>query len=364
MAANPPGHEYLPILGLPAFRTAAQRVIFGDDSTLLSSNRVATLQTISGTGAVHIAAAFLRQFHHPIGITGSPTIYISDPSWSNHRIMFEYVGFKVLDYPYYDASSRGVNFEGMKQSLESANPGDVYILHACAHNPTGCDLTSEQWREAGEIIKRKRLVPLLDSAYQGFASGDLDKDAYSIRYLLEELNIPGIVCQSFSKSMGLYGERVGAVHITIPPSSSPSPKTSSPGAIESIESQLGWISRKELSTPPRYGATIASTIITSPDLYDQWRADLVTMSRRVQAMRERVVSTLTKLGTPGTWTHVTDQIGMFSYTGIPREAVMQLRQRHVYMAENGRMSVAGLNEGNVDYFCRMVHEVLTGGGEV
>lgn len=184
----PPGHEYLPILGLPAFRSGARRIAFGDNSSLLSSNQIATIQAVSGTGAIRLAIQFLRQFHSP-----KATVYVSNPSWSNHRIMFEYAGFQVEDYPYYDSEKRSTAFEKMIDCMESAQPGSIFVLHACAHNPTGCDLSQAQRRKISEIMIRKKLMPLLDSAYQGFASGDLEADGWAIRHLFEESKIRGLL---------------------------------------------------------------------------------------------------------------------------------------------------------------------------
>lgn len=346
MAANHPGHEYLPILGLPAFRRESARVLFGAKSRFLTEPQLATIQTISGTGAVRIAAQFLKLF-----FSSSATVYVSNPSWSNHRIMFEYSGFDVHDYPYYDDGARAIDWAGFRDTLLEAQAGSIFILHPCAHNPTGCDLDREQWQQVGRIMKERKLVPVLDSAYQGFASGDLDRDGWSIRHLTEELGLPALVCQSFSKSMGLYGERVGALHVVLP-------YNEDPALVRNIESQLGWISRKEISTPGRYGATIASTILCDPSLYAQWQQDLKTMSGRIQAMRDAVKSGLETLDTPGSWDHVVTQIGMFSYTGLTVEQVKKLKEKHIYMSLNGRVSVSGLNTSNVDYFCRCVSEVV------
>ena len=346
MAVNHPGHEYLPILGLPAFRQASARVIFGESSLFLSSPRLATLQTISGTGAVHIAAQFIKLF-----LDANAKVYVSDPSWSNHRIMFEYSGFDVIDYPYYDDNARGIKWDAFRTTLENAAAGSVFVLHPCAHNPTGCDLNQEQWKEVGRIMKERRLIPLLDSAYQGFASGDLERDGWAIRYLTEDVGLSALVCQSFSKSMGLYGERVGAIHIVLPGNQDQQ-------VIRNIESQLGWISRKEISTPGRYGATLAATVLNDPMLYAQWEKDLKTMSSRISSMRTSVRTGLQRLETPGSWDHVVSQIGMFSYTGLSKDQVSKLKERHIYMSSNGRISVSGLNSGNVEYFCRSVSEVV------
>ena len=346
MAANHPGHEYLPIMGLPEFRQTSARVIFGERSPLLSNPRLATLQTISGTGAVHVAAQFIKTF-----LDCNAKVYVSDPSWSNHRIMFEYSGFTVLDYPYYDNGTRAIRWNAFKDTLARADPGSVFVLHACAHNPTGCDLSQTQWEEVGRIMKDRLLVPILDSAYQGFATGDLDKDAWAVRYLTEQVGLPALVCQSFSKSMGLYGERVGALHIVLP-------ENDDPQVIRNIESQLGWISRKEISTPGRYGATLAATVLGDAELYAQWKADLITMSTRISSMRVAVRDGLSQLDTPGNWDHVVSQIGMFSYTGLSKEQVAMLQVKHIYMLSNGRISVSGLNSRNVEYFCQSVSEVV------
>ena len=293
-----------------------------------------------------MSGLFIRDFISP-----KAKIYVSNPSWSNHRVMYEFLGFQVEDYPYYDDTTRSVCFDKMLETMNSCDEGSVWILHPCAHNPTGCDLSQDQWRTVGKVLQERKLLPVLDCAYQGFASGDLDRDAWAIRYILDELKLNGLVCQSFSKSMGLYGERVGALHIVLPTNQDSE-------VIENIESQLGWLSRKELSCAPRYGATIAATILGNQALYGQWQKDMVTMSTRIRSMRQAIVDGLKALGTPGSWNHVTDQIGMFSYTGLNRDQALKLREKHIYMAENGRITVSGLNPSNIEYFCRCVDEVI------
>ncbi|OCF45124.1 hypothetical protein I317_00926 [Kwoniella heveanensis CBS 569] len=346
LQASPPGHEYLPILGLPAFRQAARSIAFGGDSPLINGPKIATLQTISGTGAIRIAVQFLKLFYN-----AAATVYVSDPSWSNHRVMFEYAGFKVEDYPYYDTPTRSVAFTKMLQRMEAVEDGGIFVLQACGHNPTGCDLTHDQWSQLAKVLQRKNHIPLLDNAYQGFAGGSLEDDGWSVRHLFSDHGLTGILCQSFSKSMGLYGERVGAVHVVLPANDSQS-------VIRAVESQIGWISRKEISTPVRYGATIASTIITTPALFEQWKKDLVTMSSRIKLMREKVLQGLKARDTPGDWSHVVTQVGMFSYTGLTEAQVLKLREKSIYLSETGRISVSGLNDGNVDYFCDCVDEVV------
>jgi aspartate aminotransferase len=347
MMASPTGHEYLPLLGLPGFRQKSAELVFGADSEILRRRRAATIQTISGSGAVHVGAVFLKQFHKI-----DARVYVSAPSWPNHRAIFEHVGFHVEDYSYYDHTNRRVDFHGIMLTLEDARPGDIVVLHACAHNPTGCDFTQEQWIKLGQLLRRKELFPVLDSAYQGFASGDLDLDAWSIRHLLEEMSLSGIVCQSFSKSMGLYGERVGALHVV-------TSSKSKDDISDNVESQLAWISRRVISNAGRYGATIATLVMTEPALFAQWRRDLKTMADRIGKMRELLVQGLEYRQTPGTWQHITSQVGMFSYTGLPASAIRLLREEHIYMSETGRASICGLNQSNIDRFCDALHAILS-----
>ncbi|TXT07330.1 hypothetical protein VHUM_03050 [Vanrija humicola] len=351
LARHPRGHEYLHRFGHPTFRRLAAEVAFGAGSQLLAEGRVASVQAVSGSGAVHLAAAFLRLLYP------DAAVYIPNPSWSNHRVMFEAIGFPVHEYAYYDAARRGVAFDALLHDLDTAPPGSIIVLHACAHNPTGCDLTHAQWAAVGAVLKRRRHIPVIDSAYQGFASGDLDADAHAIRLLLDELALPGVLCQSFSKSMGLYGERAGAIHVVV--HGLPAPSASE--VVARIEGQIAWIARKEYTTPPRYGAEIVAAVLSDPALYAQWRADLATMSGRISAMRVAIQRHLRELGVPAddNWDHVTAQIGMFWFSGLSAPQARWLRsERHVYLADSGRVSLTGVNEGNVRRLCEAIRDAV------
>ncbi|OGM41059.1 aspartate aminotransferase [Aspergillus bombycis] len=342
-------NEYLPIKGLPEFTSAAQKVILGADSPAIREQRVATFQTISGTGAVHLGALFLAKFHPA---NPKPTIYLSNPTWANHNQIFTNVGLSLATYPYFDAKTKGLNFDGMLNGIREAPAGSVILLHACAHNPTGVDLTQDQWKQLAVVMRERRHFPFFDTAYQGFASGDLNRDAWAVRYFIEQ-GFELCVAQSFAKNFGLYGQRAGAFHFV-----------SAPGAaakndIANVASQLAILQRSEISNPPAYGAQIASRILNDATLFAEWEEDLRTMSGRIAEMRKGLRERLEAKGTPGTWNHVTDQIGMFSFTGLTEAQVKLLREKwHIYMTKNGRISMAGLNTHNIDYFAEAVDSVV------
>lgn len=338
-------HEYLPIAGLADFRSRAAAVVFGKDASVLKDNKVASVQTISGTGANHLAAVFLRAFA-PSG--GDGTVYIPDPTWANHKGIFSEAGLKVKVYPYYDNEKKKLKFDELIEALKKANAGDVVLLHACAHNPTGYDPTQEQWKQIAKVVQEKKLFPLFDSAYQGFATGDLDRDAWSIRHFAS-LGLELAVCQSFSKNFGLYGERAGNLHVLV----------ETPELAKAVESQLAAIERAEISNPPAYGARIVAKALGDDELYKLWCDDLVTMSTRILSMRKALKESLIKLGTPGTWDHIVDQIGMFSYTGLSKTQCEHLVDDfHIYLPTNGRISVAGLNTHNVEYVAKSIDAVV------
>ncbi|KAK7734238.1 Aspartate aminotransferase, cytoplasmic [Cytospora paraplurivora] len=340
-------HEYLPIAGLASFTSKAAELVFGASAPAISEKRVASFQTISGTGAVHLGALFLAKFYK-----GNRTVYISDPTWANHTQIFNNVGLPVATYPYFDKKTKGLDFEGFKSAIAAAPERSVILLHACAHNPTGVDPTEQQWREIAEVIKERRHLPFFDSAYQGFASGDLDRDAGAIRYFAGQ-GFELLVAQSFAKNFGLYGERAGALHFHASPA---------PGAQDTaarVASQLAILQRSEISNPPAYGARVASTVLNDEALFAEWKENLRTMSGRINDMRAALRARLEELGTPGTWNHITDQIGMFSYTGLTEAQVLRLREAfHVYLTKNGRISMAGLNTRNVEYFAKAVDTVV------
>lgn len=292
-------NEYLPIAGLPEFTSAARKLILGPESPAIKDGRVSSFQTISGTGAVHLGALFLAKF-----TPQTPTVYLSNPTWANHNQIFSNVGINTKTYPYFDKKTKMLDFTGMLDALKAAPVGSVILLHPCAHNPTGVDPTQDQWIEIARVMKERSLFPFLDCAYQGFATGDLAKDNFAIRHFVEQ-DFELCVCQSFAKNFGLYGQRTGAFHWVVAPASD------AQDAIKRIHSQLAILQRSEISNPPIYGARIASKVLNDPELFAQWEEDLRTMSGRIIDMRKALKSELDKLKTPGTWDHITSQIGMF-----------------------------------------------------
>ncbi|EFW16035.1 Aspartate aminotransferase, cytoplasmic [Coccidioides posadasii str. Silveira] len=342
-------HEYLPIAGLPDLAPAAQKLILGADSPAITEKRVTTFQTISGTGAVHLGGLFLSKFYPA---NPKPAIYLSSPTWANHQQIFTNVNLTTAYYPYYSAQTKGLDIDGMLAAIRAAPQGSIFVLHACAHNPTGVDPTQDQWKQIAAAMRERNHFPFFDTAYQGFASGDLARDAWSIRYFVEQ-GFELCVAQSFAKNFGLYGERAGAFHFV----SAPGPHAADSTA--HIASQLAILQRSEISNPPAYGARIASLILNSEELFAEWEADLRTMSGRIMEMRKGLRERLEQKGTPGTWEHITNQIGMFSFTGLTEQQVGILREKwHVYMTKNGRISMAGLNTHNIDYFAEAVDSVV------
>ncbi|PLB39420.1 aspartate aminotransferase [Aspergillus candidus] len=342
-------HEYLPIKGLADYDSAAQKLMIGADSPAIRENRVCTFQTISGTGAVHLGALFLAKFHPQ---SPRPKLYLSNPTWANHHQIFTNVGLTLANYPYFDPKTKGLDFTGMLSALDSAPSGSIILLHACAHNPTGVDLTQDQWKQVAAVMRSRRLFPFFDCAYQGFASGDLVRDAWAVRYFIDQ-GFELCVAQSFAKNFGLYGQRTGAFHFVS------APGADAPAATTHVASQLAILQRSEISNPPAYGARIVSRVLNDPALFAEWEGDLRTMSGRIADMRRGLRQRLEAKGTPGSWTHITDQIGMFSFTGLTEPQVKLLREKwHVYMTKNGRISMAGLNTHNLDYFAEAVDSVV------
>jgi aspartate aminotransferase, cytoplasmic len=359
-------HEYLPIAGLAEFTSAAQKLILGPDSPAIKEGRVrmphlrppqhhtnilqaATLQTISGTGAVHLGGLFLSKF---LARPSPPTIYLSNPTWANHNQIFTNVDLSIKQYPYFSAKTKMLDCDGLLSTLKSAEQGSIILLHACAHNPTGVDPTESQWKQIATVMRQRKLFPFFDCAYQGFASGNLAQDNFAIRYFIEQ-GFEMIIAQSFAKNFGLYGERAGTFHFVAAPGPNAKDVT------KRVASQLAILQRSEISNPPAYGARIASIVLNDPSLFAQWEEDLKTMSGRIIDMRKALKQHLDELKTPGTWEHITSQIGMFSFTGISEAQVMEIRKKwHVYMTKNGRISMAGLNEGNVEYVAKALDDVV------
>jgi aspartate aminotransferase len=280
------------------------------------------------------------------------TIYVSNPTWANHHQIFTNVGLSLASYPYWDPKTRGLDIDGMLKTLEEAPEHSIILLHACAHNPTGVDPTQDQWKLIAEVIKRRGLFPFFDTAYQGFASGDLAKDGWSIRYFLEQ-GLELVVAQSYAKNFGLYGQRAGCFHYVAAAGPDAADQTARVG------SQLSILQRSEISNPPIYGARIAARVLNDAELFAEWEANLRTMSGRIMDMRKALRGRLEALGTPGTWNHITDQIGMFSFTGLTETQVARLRSDgHIYMTKNGRISMAGLNTKNVEYVAGHIDKVV------
>ncbi|KAK6448403.1 putative aspartate aminotransferase [Trichoderma asperellum] len=340
-------HEYAPIAGIESFTSKAAELMLGADSPAIQERRATSVQTISGTGAVHMGALFLSKFYK-----GSRVVYVSNPTWANHHQIFNNVGIQVAQYPYWNKETRGLDFDGMKSTIAAAPEGSIILLHPCAHNPTGVDPTLDQWKELAVVIREKKHFPFFDCAYQGFASGDLARDAAAVRYFVQQ-GFELVVAQSFAKNFGLYGERAGCFHVVT------APAADATTTITRIASQLAILQRSEISNPPLYGARIASTVLNDPALFEEWEGNLKTMSGRIIDMRNALRSKLEGLGTPGTWNHITDQIGMFSFTGLSEAQVLKLREEyHIYMTKNGRISMAGLNTHNIDHVAQAIRKVV------
>ena len=309
------------------------------------------MQSVSGTGALHLGAGFLAKFYRPSN-PEAKAIYVSTPTWANHNQIFTNSQLPVKNYPYFSKETKGLDFDGMVSAIQSASEGSIFVFHACAHNPTGVDATQDQWKKIAQVMKQKNHFPFFDCAYQGFASGSLEEDAWAVNYFIEQ-GFEMMIAQSYAKNFGLYGERAGCFHFVAAPS------PSAQDEVARVGSQLAILQRSEISNPPAYGARIASTILNDPKLFAQWEEDLRTMSGRIKEMRKALRSKLEDMGTPGTWNHITDQIGMFSFTGLNEQQVQKLREEyHVYMTKNGRISMAGLNTKNIDYFAKSVDSVV------
>ncbi|KZN86242.1 Aspartate aminotransferase [Penicillium chrysogenum] len=337
-------HEYLPILGLADFRKEAAKLALGPDLFQKQQDKLATCQSLSGTGALHLAGLLLRACKTPL-----PKVYIPEPTWSNHHQVFSSLGFQCESFRYYNAKTRDLDIDSYYSALKLAEPNSVFIIHACAHNPTGCDPSKEQWRELARLFKERQLFPLFDAAYLGFNSGNVDSDAFAIRLFIEETNLEAGVCLSFAKNMGLYGERVGCFLLA----------TSTEQAAVKTQSMLEMLQRSEVSNPPAYGAKVARTILADATLREAWQDDLVTMSSRIRSMRSELYESLVSSGALGSWEHLIRQSGMFGFLGLSPSVVLRLREQyHIYMADNSRISIAGLNNQNVDYVGKSIAECL------
>ena len=332
LLATPKAKGYLPIDGIAAYDRAVQGLVFGADSPSVRAGRVATVQALGGTGGLKLGADFLHK------LDPGAKVLISDPSWENHRALFGNAGFVVETYPYYDAATRGVRFEAMLDALCGAAPGTIVVLHACCHNPTGCDLSAAQWAEVVSACRDRGLVPFLDMAYQGFGAG-IAEDGAVVQQFLAADDLDFLVSTSFSKSFSLYGERVGALSVVC---------ASNDEAVR-VLSQLKIVIRTNYSTPPTFGATLVAAVLTTPALRTMWEEELAGMRMRIRAMREALAARLGAAGVAVDASYIVRQRGMFSYSGLSAAQMHRLRDEFgVYGVDSGRICVAALNSRNLD----------------
>jgi len=336
-----PARGYQPIEGLAAYNQAVQALMFGADSSLIKDGRLVTIEALGGTGALKVGADFLKRLYP------DAKVYISDPSWENHRALFEGAGFTVENYAYYDAVIRGVDFAAMKAGLNSLSAHSIIVLHACCHNPTGADISTAQWKEVVDIIRARNLVAFIDMAYQGFADG-IKPDAVALD-LFAASGLQFFVSSSFSKSFSLYGERVGALTMV----------TAGKDEAARVLSQVKRVIRTNYSNPPTHGGAIVAAVLSSPELRQQWEDELAGMRERIRAMRIALAEKLKAKGVTQDFSFITKQRGMFSYTGLTVEQVEKLKTDFgVYAVGTGRICVAALNSKNIDYVADAVATVL------
>jgi len=332
---------YLPIDGLPSYTQATQKLVFGAESPLLAAGRVATSQTVGGSGALRVGAELLKK------ALPKAKVAISSPSWENHRVVFNAAGFEVVDYAYYDAATNGLDFPGMLADLNKLEPGTVVLLHACCHNPTGVDLSVEQWKQVVAVVKDRKLLPFIDMAYQGFDKG-IDEDAAAVRLFAESGIDSFVVANSYSKSFSLYGERVGALSIV--------------GATRDealrVQSLVKRIIRSIYSSPSTHGGALVAGVLNSAELRALWEEELTGMRERIHAMRAGMVEKLAANGAPQ-FGFIQQQAGMFSYSGLSKAQVDRLREEHaIYAIGTGRICVAALNRNNLDNVVAAVAAVI------
>ncbi len=341
MMKAPSARGYLPIDGIAAYDAAVKGLVFGADSEPVKSGRVATVQAIGGTGGLKVGADFLKR------LRPDAKVLISDPSWENHRALFTNAGFVVESYPYYDAERRGVDFDAMLGALNAAPAGTVVVLHACCHNPTGYDITPEQWDRVVEAVKAKDLVAFLDMAYQGFGNGIQEDGAVIGKFV--DAGLTFFVSTSFSKSFSLYGERVGALSVLC----------ADKEEAARVLSQLKIVIRTNYSNPPIHGGAVVAAVLNDPARRAVWEGELAEMRTRIKAMRQKLVDGLKAAGVTQDMSFITQQIGMFSYSGLTKDQMVRLRSEFgVYGTDTGRMCVAALNSRNIDHVCASIAKVV------
>ncbi|MFP5415598.1 MAG: amino acid aminotransferase [Actinomycetes bacterium] len=343
LAQTPKAKGYLAIDGLPTYDEDVKHLVFGEQSPLLAAGRVVTVQALGGTGALKVGADFLRQ------VSPDATVLISNPSWENHQALFTRAGFTVEKYRYYDAEAKGVDVDGMIADLEAADAGTIVVLHACCHNPTGYDLAPSDWQRVIDVVKARGLTAFIDMAYQGFSKG-IEEDGAVVRAFADQ--VPSfLVSTSFSKSFSLYGERVGALSIVC----------ADPDEAKRVLSQVKIVIRTNYSNPPTHGAALVETVLGDAELRSQWVEELGEMRDRIKAMRAALVAGLAAAGVEGDFSYITDQVGMFSFSGLTKEQMVRLRNEFgVYGTDTGRICVAALNDGNVGYVSESIAAVVNG----
>lgn len=332
--------DYLPIDGDESFLKEALQLLFGHEHPILQSNTIVTAQAIGGSGALRLGGELLAKLV-------SKTIFLSQPSWSNHKQIFEKSGLNVGSYPYFDPITYQLDFKGMCEAIRNMPPGSAILLHGCCHNPTGIDPTFEQWKELSTLIKQQKLIPFFDIAYQGFGQ-DLDQDAQAIRYFASQGH-EMVVAYSFSKNIGLYGERVG--FLTVIPGKS--------DLVAKVASQVKFLIRCNYSSPPLHGARIVATILKSPELAHEWKIELSNMCERVKEMRKALIAALLVKAQDKNFAYMHHQSGLFSFSGLNTDQVLRLRKEAaIYMPSNGRINIAGLNTQNVEYVASALLSVM------
>eukprot|EP00752_Nemacystus_decipiens_P003765 g3466.t1 len=335
-------HEYAGIAGVPEFTKLSLAFAYGKDSSALKENRVAGVQTLSGTGACRVMGELLARFRG----TGS-AIYVPNPTWGNHIPIFQNAGLEVKKYRYFNPENVGLDFEGLLSDVQAAEDESVFLLHACAHNPTGIDPTQDQWAELSKLMKTKRHTAFFDCAYQGFASGDAEHDAWAIRRFVADGHCIALA-QSFAKNFGLYGERIGALSVVC----------NDAEEAARVGSQLKIVIRPMYSNPPVYGARLVTEILSDDALSKEWSGECKAMADRIMAMRAGLREHLEDLKSTRSWEHITDQIGMFCYTGLTQEEVLKIREdSHIYFTNDGRISMAGITTTNVEYVAKSIFAV-------
>eukprot|EP00042_Codosiga_hollandica_P059601 m.919978 g.919978 ORF g.919978 m.919978 type:complete len:421 (-) comp60601_c0_seq1:123-1385(-) len=336
--------EYFPITGSPDFVRLSTELALGKDSVAIKEKRVTATQAISGTGALRVGAEYVSRHHR---FPGAKEVYVSNPTWANHTPIFKHAGFDVKQYRYYDKSSLGLDFKGMLDDFTKMPDGSVVLLHACAHNPTGVDMTQQQWREVSALFKQKKHLAFIDMAYQGFATGDCIADAFSVREFIKDGHHIAF-CQSYAKNMGLYGERVGAFGVV----------TGNETEAKAVDSQIKIVIRPMYSNPPIHGARIAAKILGTESLYKEWLGEVKGMADRIIAMRSALFDALKAKGSVKDWSHVKNQIGMFCYSGLNTEQVERMKKEFaIYFTGDGRISMVGVTTKNVGDLASAIHAV-------